>query len=144
MICFFSLLFCDITGELRVCALRVSFNSDNDESTTGNGQFLEESNGVDCETYTIDPSPHNKTYFASQLKAVDEYYKDVSYGKFGFDLNLSSVFPDGDNDSYSLTNTMNYYNPYNQDDVKEERITKFFSDAINEAYLVDQIDFSSY
>ena len=144
LICFFSLLFCDVTGELRVCALRVSFNSDDDESTTGNGQFLAESNGVDCDTYTIDPSPHNKTYFASQLKAVDEYFKDVSYGKFGFDLNLSSVFPDGDNDSYSLTNTMNYYNPYNQDDVKEERITKFFSDAINEAYLVDQIDFSSY
>ena len=144
LVCFFSLLFSEITGDLRVCALRISFQVDNDESTTGNGQFLLESNGIDCGPYTIDPVPHNRSYFESQLKAVDGYFNDVSYGKFGIDLDLSSVYPIDDNESYSLSNTMNYYNPYNQDEIQDERITNLFYDAVSKAYEIDQIDYSSY
>ena len=144
LVCFFSLLFSEITGDLRVCALRISFQVDNDESTTGNGQFLLESNGIDCGPYTIDPVPHDRSYFESQLKAVDGYFNDVSYGKFGIDLDLSSVYPIDDNESYSLSNTMNYYNPYNQDEIQDERITNLFYDAVSKAYDIDQIDYSSY
>ena len=144
LVCFISLLFSEITGDLRVCALRISFQVDVDESTTGNGQYLLESNGIDCGPYTIDPTPHDRSYFESQLKAVDGYFNDVSYGKFGIDLDLSSVYPIGDNESYSLSNTMNYYNPYNQDEIQDERITNLFYDAVSKAYEEDQIDFSSY
>ena len=144
LVCFFSLLYSEITGDLRVCVLRISFQVDSDESTTGDGQYLLESNGIDCGPYTIDPVPHNRSYFESQLKAVDGYFNDVSYGKFGIDLDLSSVYPIDDNESYSLSNTMNYYNPYNQDTIQDERITNLFYDAVSKAYEEDQIDFSSY
>jgi len=108
LVCFISLLFSEISGDLSVCALRISFQVDNDESTTGNGQYLLESNGIDCDRYTIDPVPHDRSYFESQLKAVDGYFNDVSYGKFGIDLALSSVYPIEDDSTYSLSNTMNY------------------------------------
>ncbi|HJN98186.1 MAG TPA: hypothetical protein QGF51_04320, partial [Candidatus Marinimicrobia bacterium] len=144
LVCFFSLLYSEITGDLSVCALRISFQVDSVESTTGNGQYLLESNGIDCGPYTIDPVPHDRSYFESQLKAVDAYFNDVSYGKFGIDLALSSVYPIVDNESYSLSNTMNYYNPYNQDENQDERITNLFYDAVSKAYEIDQIDFSSY
>jgi len=144
LVCFFSFLFSEITGDLRVCVLRISFQVDSVESTTGNGQYLLESNGIDCGQYTIDPVPHDRSYFESQLKAVDGYFNDVSYGKFGIDLSLSSVYPKSDNESYSLSNPMHYYNPYNQDEIQDERITNLFYDAVSKAYEIDQIDFSSY
>jgi len=143
-ICLFSFLSGDLTGDVNICILRISFAEDNDESTTGNGQFLLETPGIDCEDYTIDPTPHDRTYFESQLKAVDAYFNNVSYGKFRIDLEQSSVFPSGSSDSYSLSNPMNYYNPYNQDEIQEERITILFADAIYKAYEMDQIDFSIY
>ena len=143
-ICLFSLLSGDVTGDLNICVLRISFIEDNDESTTGNGQFLLEATGIDCEDYTIDPTPHDRTYFESQLKAVDGYFNNVSYGKFRIDLEQSSVFPSGSNDSYSLTSSMNYYNPYDQDEIQEKRITDLFADAIYKAYEIDQVDFSSF
>jgi hypothetical protein len=65
----------EIIGDLRVCAIRVSFLQDSALSTTGNGNFLTENLGVDCGTYTIDPAPHDKQYFESQIKAVDSYFR---------------------------------------------------------------------
>ena len=133
----------DVLGDLKICALRVSFQSDDHESTTGDGSFLDSTHFI-CENYTIDPPPHDKTYFTSQLKAVDSYYRNVSYHLFGIDLNESQVYPSGNNDSYTLNNTMNYYNPYNEDEVQESRLTELLKDAANKAYEIDSIDFSSY
>ena len=133
----------DVLGDLKICALRVSFQSDDHESTTGDGSFLDSTQYI-CENYTIDPPPHDKTYFTSQLKAVDSYYRNVSYHLFGIDLNESQVYPSGNNDSYTLNNTMNYYNPYNEDEVQESRLTELLKDAANKAYEIDSIDFSSY
>ena len=144
LVCLFSLLSGEISGELKICVLRVSFLEDNDESTSGNGQFLTELEGIECGGYTIDPFPHDRQYFESQLKAVDGYFNDVSYGKFGIDLDQSTVFPVQENESYALFNSMNYYNPYDQGDIQEERITSLFADALYKAYEMDQIDFSSY
>ena len=144
LVCLFSLLIGDVTGNLRLCAIRVAFLEDTDQSSTGTGQFLMTMDGIDCETYSIDLPPHNRSYFESQLNAVDAYFTDVSYGKFGIDLDNSTVFPAGENDSYSLSNSMNYYNPYNQQDLQEERITTLFSEAVNKAYEIDGIDFSLY
>ena len=129
---------------MRICAIRVSFQGDDDESTSGNGQFIFSTDGIDCGNYTIDPPPHNRSYFESQLKAVDSYFSAVSYGKFGIDLENSTVYPYEEISSYSLPNSMNYYNPYDQDDIQEIRITGLLSDAVQIAYEIDQVDFSSY
>ena len=133
----------DITGNLKICVLRVSFQFDDKESTTGDGSFLLENNTI-CDAYTIDPPPHNQSFFESQLKAVDAYYRNVSYEQFGLDLDFSTVFPNGENGSYTLNNTMDYYNPYNQDEIHEERMTFLFYDALQKAYAVDSINFSAY
>ena len=145
IICFISFLFSDITGELRLCLIRVSFQVDDIEGTTGDGTFLLTSEGYDCGDYTIDKPPHNKSYFESQLKAVDSYYNKVSYEKFGIDIDNSTVYPSGQNDSYVLSRLMSYYNPYNQDTIDaEQRITNLFNDAILKAYEIDQIVYSDY
>ena len=39
-------------GELKICALRVSFPIDDDLSTSGDGGFLMSSEGIDCGTIT--------------------------------------------------------------------------------------------
>lgn len=138
-----SIVSADVLGNIKVCALRVNFQIDDHESTSGDGSFLDSTYFV-CDNYTIDPPPHDKSYFTSQLKAVDSYYRNVSYNLFGIDLNESQVYPVENNDSYSLENTMNYYNPYNEDELQESRLTELLKDAANKAYEIDSIEFSSY
>ena len=144
MICLVSVAKPDIVGSLRICALRISFQEDELLSTTGNGQFLMENKGIDCGDYTLDTAPHNKLYFESQIEAVDNYFRDVSYGKFGLDIDQSTVYPSGTSESYSLPNKMNYYNPYVENDLQEKRLTELFRDALEIADSLDNIDFSSY
>ena len=64
----FSFAKSEIIGDLKVCAIRVSFVEDSVLSTTGDGRFLTENLGVDCGIYTIDPAPHDKQYFESQIE----------------------------------------------------------------------------
>ena len=72
--------------------IRISFQEDSTNSTTGNGQFLLTNEGVDCGSYTIDSPPHDYNYFSSQLYSVNQYFENVSYGKFGIDLEQSSIY----------------------------------------------------
>jgi len=144
LVCFYGMLAGDIIGNYRICALRVSFAEDDAASTTGNGQFLQQSSGIDCGGYTIDPPPHDQSYFQSQLKAVDAYFRSVSYDNFGIDLENSVIYPDGVQASYELEQQMNYYHPYGQDDIQEERLTRLFQDALITAYENGNIDYSEY
>ena len=143
-LCLISILFASIDEPIRVCALRVSFAEDDFSSTTGNGDFLLLNEGIDCGIYTIDPPPHNKEYFESQLEAVHYYFNNISYGKFGLDIINSKVFPDNSESNYKLDNYMNYYNPYDNFELQEQRLTEFFRDALLKAYDEDQINFSDY
>jgi len=133
-----------INGSVRIAAIRVSFMADETPGTTGNGSFLLNAVIDTCGRYTIDPVPHDRSYFESQLVAVNNYYRSVSYGKFGLDLNLSTVFPQTDDGSYILPEKMDYYHPYNQTDLHDQRVTELFRDAIETAYNNDEIDFSNY
>ena len=63
MVCMPSFTQAEISGDLRICVLRVNFIEDTKESTTGNGQFLSASEGIDCVSYQVDPPPHDKSYF---------------------------------------------------------------------------------
>jgi len=136
--------FAGINGSVRIAAIRVSFMADETPGTTGNGSFLLNAVIDTCGRYTIDPVPHDRAYFESQLVAVNNYYRSVSYGKFGLDLDQSTVFPQTDDGSYILPEKMDYYHPYNQTDLHDQRVTELFRDAIETAYNNDEIDFSNY
>ena len=68
-------------GLVRVAAIRISFQEDSNPGTTGNGSFLYSAPIDTCGKYTIDPVPHDRSYFESQLLAVSNYFKSVSYNK---------------------------------------------------------------
>ncbi|MCH7763376.1 MAG: hypothetical protein IIB95_06490, partial [Candidatus Marinimicrobia bacterium] len=132
----------EITGDITLKVIRVSFVEDELEGTSGNGDFLYSSAYDTCANYTIDPLPHDKSYFESQLKALDNYFRSVSYGKFGLDLDNSIIYPAENEGSYVLNNMMNYFNPYAEDDLHEERIVELFVESIKKAYSEDGIEFS--
>ena len=131
-------------GLVRVAAIRISFQEDSNPGTTGNGSFLYSAPIDTCGKYTIDPVPHDRSYFESQLLAVSNYFKSVSYNKFGIDMDNSMVYPISEEGSYVLSNQMNYYHPFNQEEIHDERITELFRDAIDIAYTTDSINFSLY
>ena len=133
----------DISGDLRICALMVEFQEDDKESTTGNGKFLNSIEGIDCDAYHIDPPPHDSNYFFSQLKAVNNYFQSVSYGKFGIDLIQSSIYP-LESQSYELSQPMSYYYPYNEQNIAEDRLVEFFIESVELASLTDGIEYSNY
>ena len=133
-----------IDDPIKICAIRISFDEDDIASTTGNGKFLLEDQGIDCKSYTIDSTPHDKSYFQSQLIALDSYFRSVSYGNFGIDLEGSNIYPSGQDDSYQLARKMNYYNPYNENESQELRLTELFKDALEGAYEQDQVNYSDY
>ena len=141
--CFLSIIKAEISGELKVCALMVSFQVDDKESTTGNGRFLDEIEGIDCGNYHVDPPPHDRSYFSSQLKSVHNYFQSISYDQFGIDLNESQIYPLSDT-SYELSQEMSYYYPYNQEDIAEDRLVELFIESIEKAYLNDGVDYSNY
>ena len=101
ILCLTNSLHASINDPLRICALRITFEEDEQVSTTGNGKFLNENEGINCLGYTIDPPPHDREYFQSQLLALDSYLRSVSYGEFGVDIQGSSVYPTTSNGSYS-------------------------------------------
>ena len=144
MVCLSDNLAAAIDEPLKICGIRVSFLEDDLASTTGSGQFLMEPQGIECGAYTIDGPPHDIDYFESQLVAVNSYFTSVSYGKFGIDLERSHIYPSGQTSSYLLEKYMNYYNPYNEFELQEKRLTELFRDASEKAYAEDQIDFSNY
>ena len=133
----------EITGDLRVCALMVEFKEDNKQSTTGNGKFLNTIEGIDCESYHIDPPPHDGEYFYSQLKATDSYFRSVSYDEFGIDT-ISSIILPNDNLPYELPYEMSYYYPYGQDSIADKRLTDLYIHSLDAAYGKDAVNFSDY
>lgn len=99
---------------------------------------------IECGYYTIDSPPHDRNYFQSHLEAVSNYFRSVSYNKFGLDLNSSSVYPEENQSSYVIQQSFNYYNEIDHESEHEKRITELLRDAIEAAYNKDQIDFSQY
>ncbi len=61
--------FAGISGSVRIAAIRVSFLEDDSPGTTGNGSFLLNALIDTCGRDTIDPVPHARSYFESQLVA---------------------------------------------------------------------------
>jgi M6 family metalloprotease-like protein len=125
--------------ELKICALRVSFQEDHNSLTTGNGLFLMDTTGVD--SFTIDPPPHNKSYFQDQIIAVKNYFLAASKGQ----LNITGdVFPLSQNESYHLSHEMNYYNPNTTNEENDRQLAQLLIDAVQLADSDTAINFSQY
>jgi hypothetical protein len=61
---------------IRILAIMVEFQKDNDTRTTGDGTF--QLTGSQAQ---IDPPPHDSTYFRNKIRFVENYFRKVSRGK---------------------------------------------------------------
>jgi len=146
-----SFLSAQVVNDIKIIGIRVDFPIDDYDGTTGDGKFILNDDYLYCDKYTVDPPPHNKSYFESQLLAVDNYYRAVSKEQFGIDLDNSDIFPNGMNETYTMPNEMAYYHPLGadldkdeRDALHEERVTQLFYDAITLANQDNTVDFSQY
>ncbi len=92
---------------LRVLLVRVAFASNRDSQLTtvsGNGDFMLDPL-LDPGPLEIDPPPHNRAYFQAHLDGLSEYYRFQSGGRL---LIESTVLPEGENDSYKLSDVADY------------------------------------
>ena len=120
---------------INVAAIRVEFQPDNNDLTTGDGTFRMDA------SYGIDPAPHNRTYFNDQIIAADNYFNFVSNGKVRIN---GDVFPEGLNASYVLDHEMNHYNPNTTEAEINRGIASLFVDAVELADNDPQFNFSDY
>ena len=132
-----------VIGDLKVAFIRVSFPEGDYLGFTGNGNFEYNQKNI-CGDYTIDPAPHDKNYFQSHVEAVNNYFRSVSYGKFGLDILNSVVLPNKNQNSYVIQKPANYYNELSKEEDHEKRITELLRDGIQAAFDKDNIDFSHY
>ncbi|MDZ7261424.1 MAG: FG-GAP-like repeat-containing protein, partial [candidate division KSB1 bacterium] len=122
---------------LRLLAIRVEFQEDNLGTTTGNGRFALSP----AKDIMIDPPPHDRRYFESQLKALANYYQRVSNGKL---ILKGEVYPQELQRAYQLPHQMSYYHPANSEELDDQRLSELFRDAFLAADSQDSINFSNY
>lgn len=122
---------------LRIMAIRVSFQSDTTELTTGDGRFIL----VGDDSTVIDPAPHDRAYFLAQLSAASDYYASVSNNQL---ILTGDVYPFADQGSYSLPHQMSYYNPNTTDEDLDARLAELFRDAIQAVDQTAQPNFSEF
>ncbi len=124
---------------INIAALRIEFAPDNTPLTTGDGTFAVDS--ITTETFAVDPAPHNKRYFSDQLVAADNYFNNVTNGSVRI---TGTVFPAGENESYRLSNEMNYYNSNISSEETDRGLANLFVDAVNLANEDSTIDWGAY
>ncbi len=126
-----------VVDTLDILALRVEFQIDSLEETTGNGRFML----APDPNITIDPPPHNRAYFEAQLTALANYYRTVSNGKV---ILRFQVLPNDENAGYLLAQDMRYYGPGRDHADSDRRLVELFRDAIAAADAAAGVDFSRF
>jgi M6 family metalloprotease-like protein len=109
-------------GKLRILAIRLQFQPDEDPMTTGDGTFLTDP----PETPVINAPPHDSTYFAYQLQALDHYYSTVSKGRLKLTGHVFSEIID-------LPKPMGEYNPGTTEDLTDRGLAELMRDGITGA-----------
>lgn len=122
---------------LKILAIRVDFQEDNNSLTTGNGKF----NLTSTDETFIDPPPHDLIYFEHQLLALSNYFKSVSHGKLILQFD---VFPKGSTGSFTVSGPMSFYAPTNSEELLDERIAGLFQEGFQLADSSGTIDFSKF
>jgi len=105
--------------------------------TSGDGNFLNlnqeeynhfyDSTTPRCKGFLVDRPPHDSLYFLSQLKAVGNYYKNVSGGKLLFTADIITNPNSPENGYYTVSDSMEYYAK------ADTSLAKLFSEALNTA-----------
>ncbi len=88
---------------IRILAVMVEFQTDNDATTVGNGKF----DSIYTQTYDesiLDPLPHDSAYFAAHLEFARNYFRKVSGNKTIIDY---TVLPQ----RITVSKTMKNYSP---------------------------------
>lgn len=116
---------------LHIGALLVEFQPDQDDRTTGTGQF----DSSESESL-LDPSPHDIAYFSLQLTALKNYYQNVSRGRLLLD---PTVIPQ----IFVLPDSMAVYNPATTDEETDKGLVRLLRDAVTLADAAGY-DLSSY
>lgn len=133
----------NIANTLKVMAIRVQFQRDNDRNTTGDGWF-----DLSAGDSMINPPPHNQKYFSNQLRALKDYYKNVSNGKLILQVEdengMGAVYPLASDSVWTLPHPMSYYNPNEMEELLDQRLAELFRDAIVTADTNSNIDFSKF
>lgn len=133
-----------VPDTLRMLALRVQFQRDNDRNTTGDGWF----DMSEVDSVMINPPPHDHLYFTLQLRALKDYFEKVSHGKLILEVldenGAGNVFPGQNEDPWTLPNPMAYYNPNTTDEELDVGLAELFRDAIVIADSNSDITFSEY
>jgi M6 family metalloprotease-like protein len=124
---------------VKVLAIRVQFQTDTLETTTGDGTF---NSGIPMTTQ-IDPVPHSREYFLDQLLFLKNFYEDVSGGQVTLDI-ANAVYPLTDTQVYQLPYQMWHYN-HNDEDYLDTGLSLLFRDAWQAADTQNaDIDFSQF
>lgn len=122
---------------INILAIRVEFRRDSLRQTTGDGRFLRAADAK----YTIDPPPHNRSYFVAQMTALANYYKSVSRGQAVLQF---QVYPQAEEQAYALDRTMDYYGPGLKATNSDQRLAELFQDGFKKAEEIDQINFAQF
>jgi hypothetical protein len=97
------------TGTLKVLAVMVEFEEDDNEFTSGNGLFGPGSLPyMERDDIKIDPLPHNFSYFDAHLTFAKNYFTRASSGQLTIDYNLLPT-------TYKLNKPIADYSPTGED-----------------------------
>ena len=121
---------------VRILAIRVEFETDTLDVTTGDGKFVL----TVPDEPVIDPPPHDKNYFEAQLLALANYYRTVSNGTL---VLTYQVFPQENQAAYQLPNDMRYYSP-DDETLADQRLAELFRDAFVAADQQDTLPFGTF
>lgn len=92
---------------------------------------------------TLDPLPHDSSYFADHLSFLRNYYETISKGKVYF-ADTIPVFPSGAMAAYRLNEPMWHYNHNTSEQDLNRTLVALFVDAVDSAYQRDRLDFSRF
>lgn len=122
---------------VKILALRVDFQADTLQETTGDGKFLL----TPSDSALVDPPPHDKQYFDAQLQAVANYFRTVSGGKL---LLQWQILPAAEREAFLLPRDMAYYAPGKDSPEADARLAELLRDAVQIADRTATIDFSDF
>ncbi|WP_138429114.1 T9SS type A sorting domain-containing protein [Fodinibius saliphilus] len=117
-----SSLHTNVPDSLTIIAVRVQFQPDENRLTTGKGIFGNDNlSYLDTPDITIDPLPHNRTYFEHHLKFAKNYFETVSGQKIHISYQVLDKI-------YQLPQKMATYSPTGET-FTNEKLAQLVSDT---------------
>lgn len=126
---------------VRVLGLRIDFETDRTgtQTTTPDGRF--DARDGQALGIVIDPPPHNRSFFVSQLEAMARYWRDASHGDLVVEYDVYPKIEDG---AYRLGDTGDY-GPWTLGQASYNEAERFFREAVIAADAADNtIPFGSF